>query len=107
MTTLLRVVCARGGHLPAVRHAAHNLAMGVPPPPCLGRCAHCQWYRLGRPWRRYALLRWERLEDVRVDDGVPGPGGGAVLVRLLGAGHRPLRISPNLSLCVSHWPVGC
>src|ERR1035437_148089 len=77
------------GISPAIRHATHNLAMGVPPPPCLGRRAHCQWYRLGRPWRRYALVRWERLEDVRVDDGVPGPGGGTVLVRLLGADHPP------------------
>ena len=28
------------------------------------------------PWRRYSHLRWERLEDVRVDDGVPGRGRG-------------------------------
>src|ERR1035438_7165456 len=70
---------------PAIRHAAHNLAIGVPPPPCLVRRAHYQWYRLGRPGRRYALLRRKRLEDVRVDDGVPRGGGGKLGVRLLGA----------------------
>ena len=37
-------------------------------------------------------------EDVRVDNGVPGPGSGTVLVRLLGADHRSLPICPNLSL---------
>ena len=27
---------------PAIRHATHNLAVGVPPPPCLGTRAHCR-----------------------------------------------------------------
>src|SRR5450755_2873349 len=61
------------------------LALGVPSPPCLGRRAHGRWSRPGRPWRRYALLRRERPEDVRVDDGVPGGGGSRIGVRLLGA----------------------
>ena len=26
----------------AIGHATHALAMGVPPPPCLGTRAHCQ-----------------------------------------------------------------
>jgi hypothetical protein len=66
------------GHSPAIRNEASDRAMGVPPPPSLGGLPLCLWYCLGRPWRRYALVRWERLEDVRVDDGVRcshGPGG--------------------------------
>src|SRR5450755_2233104 len=107
MTTPLPKVCAGGGHLPAIRHPTHNLALGVPPPPCLGRRAHRQWYCLDRPWRRYPLVRWERREDVRVDGVAAGAGGGTVLVRLLAADHRSLHISPSLSLRCSHWSVGC
>jgi hypothetical protein len=33
-----------------------------------------------------------------VDDGIPGSGGGALGVRLLGAEHRSHRTCPNLSL---------
>ena len=56
MTTPLRKACAGVDISPAIRHATHNLAMGVPPPPCLGRRAHCPWHRLGRPLHRYALF---------------------------------------------------
>jgi hypothetical protein len=50
---------------------------------------------LGRSWRGYARLRWERLDDVRLDAGVLGVGGDELGVRRLGAhyhgpvsGHR-------------------
>src|ERR1700722_11309613 len=78
--------------------------MGVPPPPGLGTCAHRRWHYLGRPWRRHALVRRERPEDVRLDSVLAGPGGGTVLVRLLGADHHSLRICLNLSLRYSHEP---
>jgi hypothetical protein len=91
----------------AIWHATHNLAMRVPPPALLGGRARWRWYCSGRPWRRCALFRWERLEDGRVGDGVPGRGGGTVLVRLLGAGHRPRRSRPSLSLPCSYGPGEC
>ena len=80
--------------------------LGVPPPPRLGTRAYCQWHRLGRPWPGHALLRRERLEDVWVDPGVSGRGGGTVGVRLLGAEHRLLRSRSNLGLRRSHRPRG-
>ena len=46
-------------------------------------------------------------EGCRVRGAVPGGGGGATLVRRLGAGYRSFRICPNLSLRCSHWPGGC
>jgi hypothetical protein len=91
----------------AIRPATHNLAMGVPPPAHLGGRARWRWPCSGLPWRRCALLRRERPEDVRADDGVPGRGGGTVLVRLLGAGHRPRRSRPSLSLPCSYGPGEC
>jgi hypothetical protein len=94
------------GISPAIRHATHNLAMGVPPPPWLGRRAHYRWYRLGRPWRRYAHWGFLFTEGCRVGDAVPG-GGGEHLLRRLGAGYRSFRICPNLSLRYSHWSGGC
>src|ERR1700691_2022677 len=87
-----------------IPHAARNVDVGVPALPCMGRRAHRRWYRPGRPGRRYALVRRERREDVRVDSVLAGPGGGTVLVRLLGADHHSLRICLNLSLRYSHKP---
>ena len=61
---------------------------------------------VGRPWRRYPLLRRERLEGVRLDASVPGSGGGTLRVRLLGPGDRSLRSCLNLSLRCSVRPDG-
>jgi len=72
--------------------------MGVPPPPCVRTRAHCRWYRLGRPWRRYARGGFLYNGGCRVGDAVPGGSGGQLRVGSLGLGYRSFRICPDLSL---------
>ena len=80
------------------RHATHNLAVRVPPPPRVRTRAHCRWYRLGRPWRRYAREGFLHNGGRRVGDGVPGGSGGELRGGRLVPGYRSFRICPNLSL---------
>ncbi len=75
-------------------------------PAWLSRCpctrAHSRCNRFGGPWHRDPLLRWKRLEDVRVGDCEPRGGSRRFRVRLLGAEDRPVGICTNLSLRCSH-----
>ena len=94
------------GDAPAIRHATHHRAME---------------YRHLRGWARVRMAAGTVLvglgavtlfggsfnEGCRVGGAVPGGGDGATLVRRLGAGYRPLRISPNLSSRCSRWSGGC
>ena len=61
-TTPCRKAAAVVGISPAFQHATHNLATGVPPPPCLGGGRMASGAnRLGRPRRRAtsSRIRWK------------------------------------------------
>jgi hypothetical protein len=91
-------------HALAVPHETHDVAMGVPPPPCRCERALCCRRLYARPRPRFALSgssggNWPRsAQMLRVGSVVPGGCGVAILWRLYGDEDGPLRTSPNLSL---------
>src|SRR6266566_4021135 len=91
-------------HTLAVPHETHDVAMGVPPPPCRCERALCCRWLYSRPRPRFALSgssggNWPRSAHMlRVGSVVPGACGVAILWRLYGDEDGPLRTSPNLSL---------
>src|SRR6266566_8242297 len=99
-------------HTLAVPHETHDVAMGVPPPPCRCERALCCRRLYARPRPRFALSRssrgnWPRsAQMLRVGSVVPGACAVAILWRLYGDEDGPLRTSPNLSLRYSHGPDG-
>src|SRR6478609_2795000 len=80
------------GLSPAIRRAASDRAMGVPPHPPLWGHAYCRRQCRGRRGRHMPLVRRLRMGGL-----LPGPCGAESRGWLLVPHYRPLRICLNLS----------
>src|SRR5690348_12496768 len=72
--------------------------MGIPPPPCVGRCARCLWHLQRCPWRPFARFG-PLVGAAHVAGSAAAGGGGADLL------DRPPFAGQCRELAWQHLPV--